>query len=199
MAGKIYGYARCSTFQQHEDRQVIALQQFGVQEKNIVVEKVSGKSFDQPLYRRLLEKLNPDDTLVILSIDRLGRNYEDSLEQWRHITKVIGAAIVVIDMPILDTRKNDLDLTGIFIADLVLQILSYLAEQEYTLSRQRQADGIAAAKAKGVKFGRKPKERSPLYDSLRESWKRDEISAREASKRLGISHTTFLVWAREQQ
>jgi len=197
MTGKIYGYARCSSLHQNEDRQVIALQQFGIPTKNIVVEKQSGKNFKRPLYQKLIKNLKPVDTLVIKSIDRLGRNYDEIIEQWRHITKTIGAAVVVIDMPVLDTRKNELNLTGTFIADLVLQILCYMAEMEQTLILQRQAEGIAAAKAKGVKLGRRPKERPPLFNSLCELWRRKEISAREAGKKLGISHTTFLAWSRD--
>lgn len=149
-----YGYARVSTKEQNEQRQLIALQEFGVAEQNVFVDKQSGKDFERPNYRKLIKKLKPDDTLVIKSIDRLGRNYEEILEQWRIITKERGTAIVVLDMPLLDTRKNR-DLTGTLIADIVLQLLSYVAQTEREFIRQRQAEGIAAAKAQGVQFGRR--------------------------------------------
>ena len=150
---KIYGYARVSTRDQNEDRQTIALKEFGVAEKNLFVDNQSGKNFERPEYQRLLKKIRREDIFVVKSIDRLGRNYAEILEQWRIITKVKGAAIVVLDMPLLDTRKEK-DLIGTFIADLVLQIMSYFAQTERDLSKRRQAEGIAAAKARGVKFGR---------------------------------------------
>ena len=192
--GCLYGYARCSTKEQCEDRQVIALRAFGVPEHCIVVEKMSGQNFKRPLYCDLIKTLKPSDTLVVKSVDRLGRSYDDVIDNWRIITREIGAHIVVLDFPILDTRQSELNLTGAFIADLVLQILSYFSEMEFSQIRQRQAEGIAAAKAKGTKFGRVPKERPSQYEDLREKWRRNEISAREASRRLGISHSTFLSW-----
>ena len=140
-----------------------------------------------------MRKIKSGDTLVIKSIDRLGRNYDEILEQWRIITKEKGAAIVVLDMPLLDTQKNK-DLTGTLIADIVLQLLSYVAQTEREFIRQRQAEGIAAAKLQGVRFGRKPREKPPEYGSLKELWARGEISAREAARRLGITHRTFLSW-----
>ena len=152
MTGKIYGYIRVSSKEQNEDRQRIAMQEFGVAENCIFMDKQSGKDFDRPGYKRLMQKLKPDDTLVIKSIDRLGRNYEEILEQWRFITKKRQAAIVVLDMPLLDTRQGR-DLTGTLIADIVLQLLSYVAQTEREFIRQRQAEGIAATKARGVKFG----------------------------------------------
>ena len=155
-----YGYARVSTKEQNEQRQIIALTQFGLSEKCIYVDKQSGRDFERPQYQRLVRKLKDGDTLVVKSIDRLGRNYEEILEQWRVITKEKAAAIVVLDMPLLDTRKSR-DLTGTLIADVVLQLLSYVAQTEREFIHQRQAEGIAAAKARGVQFGRRPKEKPP--------------------------------------
>lgn len=194
--GKTYGYIRVSTKEQNEDRQRIALEEFGIPDKQIFVEKQSGKDFNRPVYQRLLKKLKPGDTLVIKSIDRLGRNYKEILEQWRIITKERGAAIVVLDMPILDTREGK-DLLGTVISDIVLQLLSYVAETERAFIRQRQAEGIKAAMARGVRFGREKMVRPVQFDSLREQWSRRAISAREAAKLLGITHSTFLRWARE--
>ena len=192
-----YGYARVSTKEQNEQRQLVALLEFGIPEKQIFVDKKSGKDFERPNYRKLIRKLKPDDTLVIKSIDRLGRNYEEILEQWRLITKEKQAAIVVLDMPLLDTRQNR-DLTGTLIADIVLQLLSYVAQTEREFIRQRQAEGIAAAKARGVQFGRPPMERPPEFGSLRELWQSGQISAREAARQLKITHRTFLRWASEE-
>lgn len=190
-----YGYARVSTREQNEIRQLVAMRNFGVHDGNIFLDKLSGKDFQRPAYQRLLKKLKPGDTLVIRSIDRLGRNYGEILEQWRIITKKKQADVVVLDMPLLDTRQKHCTLTGTFIADLVLQILSYVAQQEREFIHQRQAEGIEAAKARGVQFGRPPMERSSLFKEVRSAWERHEISAREASRRLKISHTTFRAWA----
>jgi len=192
-----YGYARVSTKEQNEERQLLALREFGIEKKNIFIDKQSGKDFERPNYKRLMKKLKHDDTLVIKSIDRLGRNYDEILEQWRVITKEKRAAIVVLDMPLLDTRQSR-DLTGTLIADIVLQLLSYVAQTEREFIRQRQAEGIAAAKARGVQFGRKPMERPPKYDEMRALWQYGQISAREAARRLEISHRTFLLWANEE-
>ena len=189
-----YGYARVSTKEQNEQRQIIALTQFGLSEKSIYVDKQSGRDFERPQYRRLVRKLKDGDTLVVKSIDRLGRNYEEILEQWRIITKEKAAAIVVLDMPLLDTRKSR-DLTGTLIADIVLQLLSYVAQTEREFIRQRQAEGIAAAKLRGVQFGRKPKEKPPEYPTVLEAWRRQELSARAAATRLGVTHKTFQKWA----
>ena len=194
---KMYGYVRVSTREQNEDRQLIAMRGFGVLDCNIFLDKQSGKDFYRKTYGKLLKKLKPDDTPVIKSIDRLGRDYGEILEQWRVITKEKQACIVVLDMPLLDTRQKDRDLTGTFIADLVLQILSYVAQQEREFIRQRQAEGIAAAKARGVKFGRAPMERPDTFPEIKEAWERGEISAREAGRRLGVHYTTFLKWARQ--
>jgi DNA invertase Pin-like site-specific DNA recombinase len=189
-----YGYVRVSTKKQNEDRQLVALRECGIRPKNIFVDKQSGKDFNRPAYRRLMKKIKPGDTIFIKSIDRLGRNYEEIIEQWRIITKERKACIVVIDMPLLDTRQKDKDLTGVFVADLVLQILSYVAQTEREYNRQRQAEGIAVAQAKGVRFGRPALKRPEDFTSLREAWKKKEISARLAAKKLGITHRTFLSW-----
>ena len=188
-----YGYVRVSTKEQNELRQVLALREAGIADRNIFLDKQSGKDFERQNYKKLIRKIKSGDTLVIKSIDRLGRNYDEILEQWRIIAKEKGTAIVVLDMPLLDTRKNK-DLTGTLIADIVLQLLSYVAQTEREVIRQRQAEGIAAAKLQGVRFGRKPREKPPEYGSLKELWVRGEISAREAARRLGITHRTFLSW-----
>ena len=190
----IYGYARVSTREQNEDRQMIAMQQFGVAQTHIFLDKQSGKNFNRPAYRRLLNILQEGDTLVIKSIDRLGRNYEDILEQWRIITKEKKAAIVVLDMPLLDTRQNR-NLTGTLIADIVLQLLSYIAQTEREFIHQRQAEGIAAARQRGVRFGPPCKERPSNYEACLVAWREGAISAREAARRLQVAHKTFLRWA----
>ncbi len=188
-----YGYARVSTKNQNEQRQIVALTEFGISEKRIYVDKESGKDFNRAQYKRLIQKLKPTDTLVIKSIDRLGRNYEEILEQWSLITKEKRVAIVVLDMPLLDTRK-DHDLTGQLISDIVLQLLSYVAQTEREFIRQRQREGIAAAKARGVKFGRPPKEKPPEFPVVLKLWRNGELSARAAAERLGVTHRTFLKW-----
>lgn len=195
MEAKQYGYIRVSSKEQNEDRQRVAMLEFGIDTTNIILDKQSGKDFERPGYKRLIEKLKPSDTLVIKSIDRLGRNYDEILEQWRMLTKDKQIAIVVLDMPLLDTRQGR-DLTGVLIADIVLQLLSYVAQTEREFIRQRQAEGIAAAKMRGVRFGRTPKERSSKFLELKNTWKRGEISARSAARQLGICHTTFATWAK---
>ncbi|RFZ77831.1 recombinase family protein [Lacrimispora amygdalina] len=192
-----YGYVRVSSKDQNEDRQLIAMREFGVLERNIFRDKQSGKDFNRPAYQKLLKKIRPGDTFVIKSIDRLGRDYEEIIEHWRVISKERGVGIVVLDMPLLDTRKKDRDLTGTFIADLVLQILSYVAQKEREFNRQRQAEGIAAAKAKGVKFGRPPKERPAEFYGILKDWRCGKLSARKAARQLGIAHKTFTRWASE--
>ena len=189
-----YGYARVSTKEQNELRQLIALQEFGLTDRAIFVDKQSGKDFDRRSYQRLLRKLKDGDTLVIKSIDRLGRDYEEIIEQWRCITKEIKADIKVIDMPLLDTRQGR-DLTGTLIADIVLQLLSYVAQTEREFIHLRQSEGIAAAKARGVRFGPAPMRRPDGFDTYAEMWTRGEISAREAAKQLHVCHKTFLKWA----
>jgi len=168
-----------------------------VEDSNIFLDKQSGKDFDRKAYRKLLKKLRPGDTLVIKSIDRLGRDYSETLKQWRIITKEIQAAVVVLDMPLLDTRQKERDLTGTFIADLVLQILSYVAQQEREFIMQRQAEGIEAARARGVQFGRPPMERPEVFPEVLEAWERGEISAREAGRRLGVNYKTFQAWVKQ--
>ena len=197
MEGKLYGYVRVSIKDQNLDRQLLAMRDFGVPEALIYQDKLSGKDFERPAYRRLLKKLRPGDTLVIKSIDRLGRNYDEILEQWRIITKEKQTAIVVLDMPLLDTRQGR-DLTGTLIADIVLQLLSYVAQTEREFIRQRQAEGIAAAKARGEHLGRKPKEKPDNYLAIYELWYNGKVSARSAASSLGVNHKTFLKWAHEQ-
>ena len=194
--GKIYGYMRVSTKEQNEDRQRIALTEAGVPLKNIFMDKQSGKDFNRPAYKKLVKKLKSGDTLTIKSIDRLGRNYKEILEEWRVITKEKSANIKILDMPILNSNQ-DKDLIGTVISDIVLQLLSYVAETERNFIRQRQAEGIAAAKVRGVKFGREKKEKPPQFVLLREKWLKGEISAREAGRILHITHNTFIRWARE--
>ena len=190
-----YGYARVSTKEQNEQRQLFALREFGIEDCNIFVDKQSGRDFERENYEKLLQVLKKDDTLVIKSIDRLGRNYEEILEQWRKITKQKQAAIVVLDMPLLDTRQNR-SLTGVVIADIVLQLLSYVAQTEHEFIRQRQAEGIAVAKARGVHFGRAPMERPPEFEALYREWAAGKLSARAAARKIGVSHQTFLKWTK---
>ena len=194
---KTYGYIRVSSKEQNEDRQIIALRDFGVTDNHIYIDKQSGKDFNRPQYKRLIKRLKPDDILVTKSIDRLGRNFFEILEQWKMITVDKQAAIVIIDMPILDTRKQKNDLTSQLISSLVLQLLSYVAQVERDFIRQRQREGIDAALARGVKFGRSPMIRPVQFDSVRESWKQGKISARAAARQLSISHSTFLRWVKE--
>lgn len=190
----IYGYARVSTKEQCEDRQLLALARFPVQRDHVYLDKMSGKSFNRPEYRKLLRKLKKGDTLAVQSIDRLGRNYEEIQNQWRIIKKEKGADIVVLDMPLLDTRNSKKDLTGIFIGDLVLQILSYVAQTERDKIRERQKEGIAAARLRGVKFGRPRKEVPQEFPQLKAQWENHQISSREAAQKLEISQDTFLRW-----
>ena len=186
----IYGYVRVSTREQNEDRQLIALREAGVEEKNIFMDKQSGKDFNRPQYKKLLRKLKKDDLLTIKSIDRLGRNYEEILQHWRMLTKEKGIDIVVLDMPLLDTRRGK-DLMGTFLSDIVLQVLSFVAENERTNIRQRQAEGIAAAKARGVKFGRPSKPLPEGFDEAYQQWKHGEITGSAAAKECGMPLATF--------
>lgn len=186
----IYGYARVSSLDQNEDRQLVELEKFGIPKENIFTDKQSGKDFERPEYREMLKHLNTGDLLYVLSIDRLGRNYKDIQEQWRILTKEIGIDIAVIDMPLLDTRSGK-DLMGTFIADLVLQILSFVAESERENIRKRQAQGIAAAKARGVRFGR-PECRLPKdFAGIVKAWDSKKLSMEEVLKRCGFSESTF--------
>ena len=185
-----YGYARVSTKEQNELRQLIALREFGLTDRAIFVDKQSGKDFDRPQYKRLLRKMKKDDLLYIKSIDRLGRNYGEILEQWRILTKEKGIDIVVLDMPLLDTRRGK-DLMGTFLSDIVLQVLSFVAENERTNIRQRQAEGIAAAKARGVRFGRPPKPLPAGFHSAYQNWKAGKITGTAAAKECGMPLSTF--------
>ena len=193
-----YGYIRVSSKDQCEDRQWLALKQFDIPRKNIYVDKVSGKNFDRPQYNRLVKKLKKGDVLIVLSIDRLGRNYDEIQNQWRIITKVKQVDIVVLDMPLLDTRKKgNQDLTGTFIADMVLQILAYVAQIERENIKQRQKEGIYAAKSRGVIFGRPRKDVPQNFKEIKNQWLQNQITSRQAAKALGIAQSTFLRWVQE--
>ncbi len=193
---KIYGYVRVSSTDQNEERQIVALAEVGVPEKNIFMDKQSGKSFDRPQYKKLVKKLKSGDLLYVLSIDRLGRNYEEIQNQWRVITKEIGADICVLDMPLLDTRQGK-DLMGTFIADLVLQILSFVAQSERENIKKRQEQGIAAAKAKGVRFGRPEIPLPDNFGKLVKDWEKKKISFEEVLKLCNMSEATFYRKLRE--
>lgn len=186
-----YGYIRVSSKEQNIDRQMSALLKEGIDEKHIFIDKQSGKDFDRPAYKRLLRKLKSEDILIIKSIDRLGRNYAEILEQWHIITKVKQADIYVLDFPLLDTRKKDNDLTGMFIADLVLQILSYVAQTEREFIHQRQAEGIAAAQQRGVKFGRKPLDLPQAFYDAKDKYENGQISYRQAAELCGMKPSSF--------
>ncbi|MEG2087456.1 MAG: recombinase family protein [Angelakisella sp.] len=190
-----YGYIRVSSKDQNEDRQVIALSEFEILKSNLYLDKQSGKDFNRPAYRKLMKKLKKGDLMIIKSIDRLGRNYDEIIEQWRVITKEKSADIRVIDMPLLDTRQGR-DLTGTFIADIVLQLLSYVAQTERENIRQRQQEGIAAAHLRGVQFGRPAISIPEEYHKCYEKWKNGEIGSRAAAVALGVSQGTFLKWAK---
>ena len=194
--GKIYGYVRVSSTDQNEDRQMIAMSDSNVPNGNVYIDKQSGKDFERPQYKKLVKKLKAGDLLYILSIDRLGRNYEDIQKQWRILTKDIGIDICVIDMPLLDTR-NGKDLMGTFIADLVLQILSFVAQSERENIKKRQAQGIAAAKAKGIKFGRPEIPTPDGFDKHILKWEKGQITMSEILKMTGLSKSTFYRKVRE--
>ena len=188
--GNIFGYIRISSRDQNEDRQMIALRELQVPEKNIFMDKQSGKDFDRPQYKRMLRRFKKDDLLYIKSIDRLGRNYAEILEQWRILTKDKGIDIVVLDMPLLDTRRGK-DLMGTFLSDIVLQVLSFVAENERTNIRQRQAEGIAAAKARGVRFGRPPSPLPECFHDAYQRWKSEKITGTAAARECGMPLSTF--------
>lgn len=188
--GIAYGYIRVSTKDQNEDRQRIALREFNIDKKNIYIDKQSGKNFNRPMYKQMLRRLKKDDLIYIKSIDRLGRNYEEILEQWRILTKEKLVDIVVIDMPLLDTRRGK-DLIGTFLSDIVLQILSFVAENERAAIRQRQAEGIAAAKARGVKFGRPQKPLPENFEEVCLLWKKGIITGTDAAQKCGMPLSTF--------
>ena len=185
-----YSYIRVSSRDQNEDRQLIAMQELGIPDKNIYMDKMSGKDFNRPMYKRLIRKLKPDDLLYVKSIDRLGRNYEEILEQWRILTKKKRVDIVVLDMPLLDTRRGK-DLMGTFLSDIVLQVLSFVAENERTNIKQRQAEGIAAAKARGVRFGRPPASLPENFYPVYQRWKMGEITGLMAAQECGMPMSTF--------
>lgn len=199
MKSTTFGYIRVSTKEQCEERQIIALRNFPVPEDKIFVDKLSGKDFNRPQYQKLLRKLRPGDILVVKSIDRLGRDYEEILNQWRIITKEKRVDIVVLDMPLLDTRQTGKDLTGIFVADLVLQILSYVAQSERENIHQRQMEGISAAKLRGVRFGRPRKPIPENFSDVKKRWETGIISSRQAARELHIAQDTFLRWVREHR
>lgn len=189
-----YGYARVSAKDQNLDRQINALAKFGVKPRMIMADKASGKDFNRPAYKRLMRRLRPGDVVVIKSIDRLGRNYNEILEEWRHITKDKGAAVVVLDMPLLNTREAKDGITGVFLADLVLQLLSYVAQVERESIKQRQAEGIAAAKTRGVRFGRPKKPIPENFPEVRDAYEAGELTRAQAAQRLGVCMTTFDTW-----
>lgn len=193
---KTYGYVRVSSRDQNEDRQMDAMKAAGVLEENIYADRVSGKNFDRPSYQRLLEKLQEEDLLVVASIDRLGRNYREIQEQWRNITQNRKSDIQVLDMPLLDTRR-DKDLLGTFVSDLVLQVLSFVAENERENIRRRQAEGIAAAKARGIRFGRPEHPLPGNFETVKSRWQRKELSLEQASKACHMPKSTFYYKARE--
>ena len=197
MAGKTYGYARVSSRDQNLDRQIDALYAFGVDE--VFADRASGKDFDRPEWRRMVAEVGEGDVIVVKSIDRFGRNYEEIIAQWRTITKDRRAAVVVLDMPLLDTRRERDGITGVLIADIVLQLLSYVAQVERESIHQRQAEGIAAAKARGVRFGRPEKQRPQAYEQTRESYLGGHITRSQAASRLGVSVSTFDKWMREDR
>ena len=190
MAGTIYGYIRVSTREQNEDRQRLALAALPVPEENIYMDKQSGKDFERPQYRRLVRRLRRDDLLSVKSIDRLGRNYSEILEQWRMLTKEKGVDIAVLDMPLLDTRRGK-DLMGTFLSDIVLQVLSFVAENERDNIRQRQAEGIAAAKARGGRFCRPPLPLPDNFHMLHQAWRGQKITLRQAARACGMPTGTF--------
>lgn len=197
MGGNVYGYARVSSRDQNLDRQIDALEEFGVPAGLIFADKASGKDFERPEYRRMVDSLAEGDEVVIKSIDRLGRNYEEILEEWRVITKERKVAIVVLDMPLLDTREKREGLASVLISDIVLQLLSYVAQVERENIKQRQAEGIAAAQARGVRFGRPPKKRPACYKATKESYLGGYITRQEAADRMKVCVTTFDRWLKD--
>jgi len=190
---KLYGYVRVSSRDQNEERQIRAMEEFGISLTDIIIDKQSGKDFDRPGYKKLVKKLKPGDTLAIKSIDRLGRDYNEILEQWRVLTKEKAVDIVVLDMPLLDTRSGR-DLTGTLIADIVLQLLSYVAQTEREYIKQRQREGIEAARAKGKHLGRKAIEQPENYNEIKAAWEHGDITGKQAAIELGVSQTLFRKW-----
>ena len=195
MNEKTYGYMRVSTREQNEDRQRLAMREYGIPEENLYLDKQSGKDFERPGYQELLKRLNAGDTLVIKSIDRLGRNYDEILEQWRLLTKEKQVWITVLDMPFLDTIA-DRDLLSRLISEIMLQVLSYVAQQERDFIRQRQKEGIEAAKLRGVRFGQKPLPIPEQYAEVKKLWETGDLSANAAAKQLGVARNTFIKWTK---
>jgi DNA invertase Pin-like site-specific DNA recombinase len=193
--GTQYGYARVSSRKQKEDRQIIALLQQGILRRNIFVDKQSGKDFDREEYQRLLKKIKPGDCISVEELDRFGRDYDEILENWQHITKKMGVDIVVLECPMLDTRVKNHDLTGRLICDLLLGLLSYLAEMERRMNHQRQAEGIAVARARGVRFGRPEKTPPDIFGQVLSSWTNGTLSERAAARALCVAPQTFRGWA----
>ena len=195
--GVTYGYIRVSTSVQHDDRQRMAMEDFGISAEYLFTDRQSGKDFDRPAYNEMLKRLTSGDTVVIKSLDRLGRDYEEMIRQLDIITCEKNAAIIILDMPLIDTRHKQGDLTGKFISNLVIQIFSYVAHMERNMNHQRTMEGIAAAKAKGVLFGRKPITKPQEFEIIRAAWGAGELSEREASRLLGVSRPTFHKWTHE--
>ena len=185
-----FAYIRVSSRDQNEDRQLLAISDLHIPKKNIYIDHQSGKDFDRPAYRRMVRRMKKDDLLYIKSIDRLGRNYEEIQNQWRFLTKEKGVDIVVLDMPLLDTRRGK-DLVGTFLSDIVLQVLSFVAENERTNIKQRQAEGIAAARLRGVRFGRPPKPLPSNFHSVYQQWRKGDLTVSSASEACNMSRTTF--------
>lgn len=194
-----YGYIRVSTKEQNPERQLLAMEEQNIKKENIYLDKMSGQDFSRPQYKRLLKRMKKGDVMVVKSIDRLGRNYTEILEQWRIITKEKGADIQVLDMPLLNTNSMHSDLTGVFIADLVLQILAYVAETERAFIKQRQAEGIAVAKQKGIHFGRSKMDMSEEFETYYQLWYEGKISLRKAAEELQVSYSTFYRRCAEQK
>lgn len=194
-----YGYIRVSTKEQNPERQILAMQEQQIRKKNIYMDKMSGQDFSRPQYQKLLKRLQKGDVLVIKSIDRLGRDYREILKQWQKITGEIGVDIQVIDMPLLNTNRSHENLTGVFISDLVLQILAYVAETERAFIKQRQAEGIAAAKQRGIRFGCRKQELPENFETYYQMWNEGKISLRKAAEVLQMNHTTFYRRCREKK
>ena len=193
---KTYGYIRVSATDQNEDRQIIAMENVQVPRRNVYMDKISGKDFDRPMYKKMVRKLQRNDLVYIKSIDRLGRNYKDVVEQWQYLTRVKKVDIVVLEMPLLDTRRGK-DLMGTFLSDIVLQVLSFVAENERSNIKIRQKEGIEAARKRGVKFGRPSAATPDNFPEIYEKWSKEEISAEQAAAMCGFSRTTFYKKARE--
>lgn len=194
---KVYGYVRVSTKDQNLDRQILSMHEQGISDEFIYADKQSGKDFSRPAYAKLLKKVKPGDLIVFHSLDRMGRDYKDMGEQWAYLTQVKKVHVKVLDMPLLDTVNGPSDITGTVIVDIVFKLLCYMAQVERDHILQRQQEGITAAKLRGVKFGRPCNPKPPGFEECLGKWQRKEMTAREAGRRLGVSHTTFLRWSRQ--